>query len=904
MKLILRKKKEFVSHFQQSVLNQRHPDWVEFIAAFFESASTQMLKDPTDKHLFIQVKRSWDFFQGHQGNNKPVIHYHVDTEHQRLCLDIIQKDQPFIIETLKNAFHYHALTSDIIFHPVFKVKRDVKGNLLHIISKESKNPADYSYESLISCEIHWKGNEQEAKAIIDDIEWRLNLIHLTVDDWPKMRKIIQTSYSKKQHPESDYFDWLFHDNFLFLGLRTIETSTDKTTIRFPRTVGSLGIFKDDVLAQNKNFKGTGFKPTKKSLCFHMTKTHIRSPINRPARVDMIEFFDEQKNVTHQMIGIFTRRSYTQSNFKIPIIKTKAEHVFDQFGLRRNWHDGKMLVKALESIPHDEYWHFSQDDLYTLCDDVLSFHELSLPTYIAQLSEDKSSLTMIVFIGRDRYSMDLKKKMGDFLANHLNGQLSSVRGIIDDSPFARFIYVVSAIKNSWRENGLKDVLEELSLSWNENRHKLCLKHHGTDTFIHTFDGNYQKDFTPEQALFDSSLITTTNSTHTFALNATFSKAALEKTFQSHLDLRVMRFEQSVVLSTLMDVLQNFGITVNQEKTYVLEGGRYYLHDCLGNIPQEDLSKETITRLEGSIVETLSEKSPNDPFNKLIIYADFSPKEVHLFRSYAEYMQQIKHPYGFHFIANSLAEFPGIAKSLLTLFKARFDPHGQKRDLKKIFEAFEDQLMTVESSAQDALFRDMKNMVQATLRTNFFLDRPYISLKFSCELIDALPEPKPLYEVFVSSPLMQGIHLRSSKIARGGIRYSDRPHDFRSEVLQLMQAQNLKNAIIVPTGAKGGFILKKRNPSKEDVLEAYKTLICGLLDLADNRIQGKEWHNPGTVAYDDFDPYLVVAADKGTATFSDTANNLATDYNFWLGDAFASGGSHGYDHKQLGITAKGA
>ncbi len=928
MKTILCKRKEFVSHFQNYAKHLKLPEWLEFITAFFESAPAQFLEDPQDKHLLRQVKRAWDTYQT-QKELKLTIHSKFDKKRGVLCVEIFQKDQPFILETFKNALSHFHLAPKVIFHPVFRVRRSPDGAIIHIFSKEEHLKYPYTYESLISVDIPWDRSVNEAQSFIDDLRWRMELIHLAVDDWPKMRKLIQSSISEEQHSDFDYFDWLFQDNFLFFGLRTTEEIKEGKTLHFPIAQGSFGMFRDKRVSQNKNFSPTGFSPSENSLAFKISKTHYRSPVNRSARLDMIEFVGGKTQAYYQVIGLFTRRSYAVSNFKIPLIKEKVQKIFGRFGLRRNWHDGKMLMSALESIPHDEYWHFSEEEIYELCSRVLGFHATSLPTYIGQLSEDKSSLTLIVFVGRERYSIALKQQIGDYLAKHLGGVLTSMRGISDDSPFARLIYVVNTLKNSWHDQSLREEIENLSLSWEEKRHRLYLKNHRTEAYHAVFDDFYQKDFSPEQSLMDCELLERLDKSHGYAIKLRWGKEPFEQMFWSQIEIRLGSFDKPVVLSHLMDVLQNFGITINQEKTYILKGGKYYLHTCLGTMVQDSsfhktdktdkkvkIPDKTIKVLEDVILCTLQGEHPNDPFNALILAASFTQREVHLVRTYAEYMQQIKYAYGQNFIARALAEFPKIAALLLRFFQSRFDPKindfdSDKEGLKNkeqrcqsFTQSFETLLKKVSSAEQDQLFRDMKTLIEATVRTNFYLGKSYVSLKFESGAIDRLPDPKPQFEVFVSSYLMQGIHLRSSKIARGGIRYSERPQDFRTEVLQLMQAQNLKNAIIVPTGAKGGFTLKKRCSSKDDVLEAYQIFLRGLLDITDNRIGDSIVHPPKLRIYDGYDPYLVVAADKGTASFSDRANALSEEYAFWLHDAFASGGSHGYDHKKLGITAKGA
>jgi len=906
---VLRKKREFVESFQSTTNGKANPLWTGFVTAFFESAPAQSLQNPNDKNLLQQIKNAWEFYQKKEPE-KLAIQYDQIESTNKVILNIFQPDQPFILETLKSVFKGLPIKHEVIYHPVFKAKRSKNGTLLKLSSREeSIGSQDYHYESLINVELDLPEtfSSQNIQDLIEDVKWRMSLIQLSVMDWPKIRQRMQKMIPKKQHPEWDFFEWLCQDNFLFLGMRVV-LANGKKMVSLPTTEGALGIFRDEKIMRHRDFFLKVFKADKKNF-FYLEKTNYRSPINRPARIDMIEVPIKDTNEVCQIIGIFTRRSYTESAFRIPLIKAKATRVFDSFSIKKSWHDGKILSKALESIPHDEYWHFSEDTLRELCAKIIGFHDHSLPVFAYQQSQRSTSTTVIVFLGRERYSPELREKMGEEFAKALGGDLTSTRGIIDDAPFSRFIFAIDHAHIPKELEELQKIIELMSLTWEEKRCQLqgFLNRH--DPFHRFFDQEYQKDFVPEQAVVDCALIEQITDSRPFTLNLALHQLARRDLFNCNLTLRVMSKGTPIVLSHLMEVLQNFGITIVQEKTYPIHQGNYYLHVCHGNLENVRLMDASHKMHICQIIEkTLRQDNPNDSFNGLFTTAQFNKHQVTVMRALGEYAIQAQYPYAYSFISQTLNQFPTIAALLIRFFEEKFLPNANQRKreitLKSLTQEFLAELDMVNSSDQDQLLRDIKSFIDAMVRTNYYLNRDYLSFKFDSQQIPHLQDPKPLFETFVSSSLMQGIHLRTSRVARGGIRYSDRANDFRMEILQLMQAQHLKNALIVPTGAKGGFIVKKKSPSSGEVVESYKTLIRGLLDITDNRENGLISRHQDLVCFDMDDPYLVVAADKGTASFSDIANSLASEYNFWLGDAFASGGSHGYDHKKLGITAKGA
>lgn len=433
----------------------------------------------------------------------------------------------------------------------------------------------------------------------------------------------------------------------------------------------------------------------------------------------------------------------------------------------------------------------------------------------------------------------------------------------------------------------------------------------------FPTSYQERCSVDEAIVDVKHMNALNQKQPF-------RVAFYRSHQNnnHLRLKLFQFNNPIALSDVLPMLENLGLRTLNEYPYELiieENQKYYISDFTVVNPREEFDINSVNmQLQDAFIRILSGDCENDGFNKLVLEANLSWREVMVLRAYSKYMQQIRFRFSQTYIENTLAKHPKIANALIKYFNLKFDPfrHDQCDDLKQLEKSIRTQLEAVTSLDEDRIITRYFELIEATLRTNYFQisaegsSKSYLSFKINSAQVPDLPSPKPLYEIFVYSPRVEGIHLRGAKVARGGIRWSDRREDFRTEVLGLMKAQKVKNAVIVPSGAKGGFVLKKlpvnatRGQVQLEVVTCYQLFIRGLLDITDNIVKNEATHPATTVCYDDFDTYLVVAADKGTASFSDTANAISKEYQFWLGDAFASGGSAGYDHKKMGITARGA
>ncbi len=838
-------------------------------------------------------------------------------------------------------------------------------------------PAKVQLESLLFIIIPDAGDSEKQNQLRMMIIHVLHQLELVVDDFPDMRSSLldlanryknfqDTSYDfngpyykEKIRDIANFLSWLDNDNFIYLGSRyfvararmgyLLHSSEEKTHLKSlkdsislhfmpakdlddPR-YSSFGLFNNGEfsdlpemfpnLAHLHSFNEHKEKGKHLSI-FQVLKTSKRSLVHRHSRINSIEVFDIDESGTicglYQFIGLFSRDFFTHSAFKIPLLQHKVQTVFDRFGLSPDWHDGKYLISILKSIPQDELFQFSKNELYHLCEEILEIHNNKSLSLVLRPDPQGHYISVLIYIPCERYSPELKHKLLDFLKEAFHGTISSAQVFMSEFPFARLITVISfetAQDLKLNKEYLKKALNELSLSWEEQLELVVSDHLAQSTVRGVFPSIYQNTFSPKQARFDLEHVIKVSR----GQNIIFD---LMEEDDGALVLKVFHASYPLSLSGLMPILENFGFKVITEVTYELgsplnQDQSIWLH-CF-KCDQADLQlhshdKERITVALHDVWHNIAE---NDVFNHLLLTTHMSSREVVVFRAYARFSKQIQSGYSFEHMATVLISYKAFTQKLCDLFRIRFMPiDDSERQSRENFllDDLKKDLNSVSRSDHDRVLRQFLNCIQSTIRTNYYQEpvNPYLSFKFDCQKLKDLPKPSPLYEIFIYSPIMEACHLRGDKVARGGIRWSDRFEDFRSEVLGLMKAQMVKNSVIVPLGSKGGFICKRYEQLqlngtsslelKQEVVSCYQMMMKGLLGLTDNLEHGKNVSPPNTVCYDDADSYLVVAADKGTASFSDYANQISNDYGFWLGDAFASGGSKGYDHKKMAITARGA
>ena len=670
----------------------------------------------------------------------------------------------------------------------------------------------------------------------------------------------------------------------------------------------------------------------------VVKANSRSTVLRRVHMDTIAIkcHDAGGNITGGVLvtGLFTTTAYNLSTRNIPLLRQKVSKVLRSSGYSPDSHSGRALLNVLETFPRDELFQVAPDQLARISEEVLKIDLTPRARAFVRRDEFRRFVSVFVYVPRERHNTQVRLEIEKMLEKAFDGRLESATPFFPESPTVRVHYVV------WRKEGdlqnpsetyLEAEVEKIITTWSDEFRDCILGRYGSAgyelvrRYRDAFPAGYQETNRPERALRDI---------------LGFEKLGPDR--RTEIDLyrdgltdphsvraTLQQLDEPLTLSKRVPILENFGFDVISERTFLLtpkmHGGarRVYLHDSDLRIADCDGADLLARRgdLEDGFLAVWSDAAPNDRFNGLILAAGLNWRQAAVLRAYAAFYRQTGTPYGTIYVAEVLNKYAGIAADLFALFDAMFNPeNGLASEEREAERALISARITAELDKiplldDDRILRHLLSLINATLRTNFYQGNenkgaPEITaFKLRSREIDWLPSPKPYAEIFVHSPRFEGIHLRAGPIARGGLRWSDRQQDFRTEILSLAKAQQVKNVVIVPQGAKGGFVPKKLAAANREAIQAegiacYKSFVSSLLSITDNLVKGEVMPPADTVRRDGDDPYLVVAADKGTATFSDIANEISLGRGFWLGDAFASGGSAGYDHKRMGITARGA
>lgn len=877
----------------------------------------------------------------------------------RLFLSLVNVDQPYIIDSLQSFLARWNLKPQIMLHPVVGVERNEAGEpvkIYHDYREGKQQTGNVRFESIIFVMAKFGFSEVELKQFEVELRRMLKQLCWVSEDQITLQENLKSIESHLNRTDvakwcpddskdtQEFLDWLQSKYFLFLGGRYFSLKASETNNFFCLEEGDgiqvTGLFRDELIASADDLvpaigrariiPDENASPNALFPLVSVLKTSHRSPIYRHSRIDSVEVLDwsaEGKiQGVYQFIGIFKKELFNISAFDIPWLQKKAQTIFSKFNVDPSWYDGKTLISIIDSIPRDEMFYHSQEQLTHICQRVLELQEQ--PGEIAVFTRHDlygRYLTLMVYLPREHYSFSLKERLGQIVCDHLKGDMASSVAQVGDLPYARIIYVLNFTKPRHVEVDiaqLEAALVEASLSWNDRFDRYIDQESVEDIpqqvlllYRRGFPGTYQEVFSVEDAFSDilvlESLMTATP--------ARTVDLRLYETSTGQLKVKIYHAGEPLSLAVLLPILSNLGIKVLSETTYRIQRMEsvFHMHDFDIQIDEKVDWRKNQVFLRFAFQDVWAVTTENDSFNQLILKAGLTVRQVALLRAYSKYLLQIKLPYSQGYIEVTLAEYPHLSALLVEYFEARFQTNRENlRFFESVEEDFRSQLQEVTRLDHDKIFRRLLNVIQATIRTNYYqLDakgnyKDYISFKFACQDLEDLPQPRPLYEIYVYSARMEAIHLRGGKVARGGLRWSDRYEDYRTEVLGLMKAQMVKNSVIVPLGSKGGFIVKRqheftnRSDLQHEVIECYQTMIRGLLDITDNLIEGNVVPPAQVIRYDQDDPYLVVAADKGTATFSDIANAISQEYGFWLDDAFASGGSAGYDHKKMAITSRGA
>lgn len=863
-------------------------------------------------------------------------------------VETVADDMPFLVDSVSIVAQKHGLTVHQTVHPVLNIVRDEKGNLVQIHGRNENSSG--TNESFIHMEIDRTSGQETLEAIRSDISRALADTHASVQDWTSMReRAMDIRYGLDNNPPPidpdeieegrEFLDWLTDNHFTFLGYReySLETRGGQEILRAISGSG-LGILRKETHKLSRGFlvlpRELKRRARDKEILI-ITKANSRSTVHRPVYLDYIGFkrFDENGEVVgeRRFLGLFTSTAYSYSPREIPIIRLKVHNIMTRSRLAPTSHAGKALLHILETLPRDELFQASENELYELAIGILHIQERSQVRLFIRRDAFGRFYSCLIYVPRERYNSTVRERMQTILSEALGGQETDVFVHMGESRLARVHLIIHTRPWQNARIGIKKLEKQLSdatRTWVDNLQRALVARYGEEKglslyerYANHFPLAYQEEVDPTKAPHDIRCLESLGDNH--ELEASLYSPA--KNPKGLLCLKVFCREQPIIVSDILPILENMGLKVIAERPYDLQlddSTVYWIHDfdTVLKIGELESLSDLEVRFREAFIRLWNGTLENDAFNGLILEAGLNWRQALLLRAYAKYLLQTGMPFGQSYIERVVTGQPEIAAALVQWFEAQFDPQAasdaRESKVNACREAVYEKLDALVGQDEDRILRAMAALIEATLRTNYYqLNRKkgfkkYISFKLDPHKIPELPLPLPLYEIWVYAPHVEAVHLRGGRIARGGIRWSDRMADFRTEVLGLMKAQMVKNTVIIPVGAKGGFIVKNlpdngsREEIQETVEEAYRDFIRGLLDITDNIKDDQVVPPDNTVIYDDEDTYLVVAADKGTATFSDTANEISAEYNFWLGDAFASGGSVGYDHKKIGITAKGA
>ncbi|MBI1327522.1 MAG: NAD-glutamate dehydrogenase [Alphaproteobacteria bacterium] len=854
-------------------------------------------------------------------------------ENAHTVIDIVSDDMPFLIDSIVTALADRGYGIDLIIHPEFEDKRFTKMVSCIHVQLSAKVPAR------VGAEI-----KSEIAQILHDVEFATKdwlALKAKLKDTKAKLLSAKTKYPKRDIEEyGNFLDYLHDDNFTLLGYREYKFKSDKKGVISTDIVkgAGLGLLSDDKTPAyiNHTYKSLPNNLQKLRLNMpplHVTKLNRKSTVHRRVPIDAVSIkqYDKDGNVVGErlFIGLFTSVTYSRSINSTPYLRLKADKVIEKSGFPVGSHDYRALRHILEKYPRDELFQIEIKNLFEICESLLRLQERPRIALYTRPDPFGRYVSCLVYVPRERYDTRIRLQMQRILEQGIGGACNSYQFTVDDSPLARVNYIITTPEfkpHKYNKAALEARLQQTGRAWSERLFRALLVHANSEdeavilaeNFKNAFPTAYQDEYNDDEIVkdvFQLDKMVKENTGIGFALYSDNKPRLADK--DSDFGLKIYHNSQALTLSSILPVLENFGLHVIAEVPFETEpmghGTTVWIQDMLLKHKNGELSNLAAARarFEEALYHVHAGTIENDPLNGLVFTTPMNARQIAILRGYVRYMRHTTLPHSVSFIEQTVTAYPSFAEKLMQFFENRFDPALKKRrDETQFLKEIEKEFEQVVSLDQEKILRALLSLVNATLRTNAWLGHSYISYKIAPRGIDALPQPRPFREIFIYSPRVEGVHLRGDKVARGGIRWSDRAEDFRNEILGLIKAQMVKNSIIVPTGAKGGFIVKNppamgdRAATQQEGIECYKIFIRGLLDITDNQKAGKIIPPKNVVRHDEDDPYLVVAADKGTATFSDIANSLSLEYKFWLGDAFASGGSAGYDHKKMGITARGA
>ncbi|NIA71020.1 NAD-glutamate dehydrogenase [Pelagibius litoralis] len=931
-----------------------------FVRQFFANVPPSDLRGETAANLAGGALALWDRLQTRVPRKASVRGYNPDLkadgwETAHSVIEIINDDMPFLVDSVTAEINRHDAEVHLVIHPIMTLRRNEQGKLLKLIeAKASTVPGAVAptRESVMQIQISEQPADRLAK-ITAGVKAVLSDVRASVEDWPTMRErcaevIAELETSPPMLPVGEisegleFLKWMNDDHFTFLGYRDFSFhGRGGNAVTKIKKHSGLGVLRSNDVRVFDGLRDLGKLPpevrdfVRKPQLLRVTKGNRRSTVHRSVHLDTVavKTFDKKGDVTGErlFVGLFTSIAYSRSPSSIPLLRQKIDAAMKLSGFEERSHDGKALTHILETYPRDELFQIPVEELSQIATGVLHLQERQRTALFVRRDPFERFVSCMVYVPRDRYDTSLRRKLQDILSDAYDGHCAAFSTQMSDEVLARLHLIIKTKPGKIppvNMTKLEQDLVQASRSWSDLLEEALVAELGEQRglrrrvrYERAFPPSYQRHFDSTTAVFDIERIEEALNSNDLAMNLYRPDDGPEEL----LHFKIYILDNPVPLSDILPMLENMGLRVIGEIPFDIEipdrREPIWMHDF--DMIAEGAAAIDLDAVRDAFHDAFARvwhgEMENDGFNKLVLHAGLTAREVIILRAYCKYLRQARIPFSQAYMEATLVRNPKLTRLLVDLFLARFEPSNAKsaeRQSKKIVTRIQGLLDQVSNLDEDRIIRRYLNLILSTLRTNFFQpaagggEKIYCSFKFDSRAIEELPQPQPLREIFVYSPAVEGVHLRFGMVARGGLRWSDRQEDFRTEVLGLVKAQQVKNTVIVPVGSKGGFVMKQPPPpdAGRDAflaagIECYKTFIRGLLDITDNLKSNRVIPPKQVTRYDGDDPYLVVAADKGTATFSDIANGVSADYGFWLDDAFASGGSAGYDHKKMGITARG-
>ncbi len=920
----------------------------DFVFAYFSNTDPAELQARGPAFLLAQANahlRLLDAPRGVSGAHIRVFNPSLDEDgfvSEHTLVQIVQDDMQFLVDSVTMAVNSLGHVAHWIVHPLLALAYDERHQLRSAMAADTQTQDAGSVESFISLECDRLVSATDREALALELDRVLTDVRAAVSDWsPMLARLQAVRQASNGSPLSrtgeqegaSFLLWLEDQNFTFLGARDYELRREDGQVRLHALADtSLGVLRGEVQTPVTQLPEEAQEFLDSDQLVMLTKAMTRSTVHRSAWLDCVavKHFDQQGQVVGEsrFLGLYTSKAYAAPVQSIPQIRRHTQFVMNAAGVLPDSHAAKSLQLILDSYPRDEMFQVDSATLAEHALGILRLQEGQRTRLFLRRDPFGRFISAQVFVPRDRYNTELRTRIAQELMRTLDGMSFEFTPMLTDHPLARIHYVV-------RTRGLAPLNPDigalqarialLARRWEDDCKEVLLQQHGESNglmlakrFAHAFPSTYQNTFSVMVGADDALILSELSPTNTLAVN-------LYRPLDGGAGmLRLKLYSNAkVALSDSLPVLERLGARVLDEQPYkihTLAGeGDLWVHDLGLLLPPEVSFSSVQSRFESLFVQVWRAQVESDDLNKLVLVSNLDARAISVLRAYNRYFKQLGFAFSQSYMEATLYKHASITQLLMDSFDARFNPDltgDREGHIELLAQQIEAHLAEVDSLDEDKILRQFHNAMGATLRTNAWqttaggLHKPQLSFKFNPRKLPGVPKPQPLFEIWVYAPRFEGVHLRNGKVARGGLRWSDRREDFRTEILGLAKAQQVKNTVIVPAGSKGGFVLKNmpvgvdRDALMAEGIACYRMFLSGLLDLTDNLVQGEVVPPAQLVRHDADDPYLVVAADKGTATFSDIANSVSADYGFWLGDAFASGGSVGYDHKKMGITARGA